>query len=327
MKKSMKKILCVALCIAFLPLLLTACGNEEETPSGPAIRVAALKGPTGMAFAHMMKTNTGNYEFTLAGAPDELTGQIVSGNIDIAAVPTNLACVLYNKTKGGVKALSVITGGMLYVLERGDTIQSVTDLNGKSILCAGMGAAPEYVFNFILNQNGVQANVTYSADQTEVVSLAVAGKYDVVLLPEPHVTTLLTKAPDFRVALSLTDAFADAAAAAGYENAGLHMSTVIVRTAFLDEHPDLVKQFMADCEASVQFALDDPESAAKEIAEAGIIASAEVAEKALPSCALTFIAGDDMKNRLSPMLQVLHSANPASVGGALPADDFWYTGK
>jgi len=314
----MKKIISIVLSA----MLLLACisAAAEDT----VIRVATLKGPTGMALAHMMANNDGTYDFTLAGAPDELTGQLIGGNIDIAAVPTNLACVLYNKTKGGVKALSLITGGMLYVLERGSSIRSVADLNGKDILCAGQGAAPEYVFNFVLAQNGVEAGVTYSSEQTEVISLAVAGKADVVLLPEPHVTTLLTKDPSFRVALSLTDAFDEAAAAAGYENAGLHMSTVIVRAEFLQEHPDLVARFMADCEASVLFALNDPADAAQEIAAAGIIPSTAVAETALPSCALTFITGNEMKLRVTPMLQVLYDARPAAVGGSIPGDDFFF---
>lgn len=314
----MKKMLCAVLAVVMM--LCTVCAFAE----GDAVRVATLKGPTGMAIAHMMSENDGTYEFILAGAPDEITGQLVGGNIDIACVPTNLAAVLYNKTKGGVKALAAITGGMLYVLERGDSVNSVKDLEGKNVLSAGQGAAPEYVFGFVLNQNNVNANVTYAAEQTEVISLAVAGKADIVLLPEPHVTTLLTKDASFRVAFGLTEAFGEAAAQAGYTDAGLHMSTVIVRTAFLEEHPEQVAQFMADCQASILFVLENTDAAAEEIAAQGIIPAAAVAKKALPNCALTFIAGEELVARLTPMLQVLFEANPAAVGGSMPDTNFYF---
>ena len=287
------------------------------------VRAAALKGPTGMAFAHMMAENDGDTAFILAGAPDELTGQLIAGKIDIAAVPTNLACVLYNKTKGGVRALSVITGGMLYVLERGDSVHTVKDLQGKRLLSAGQGAAPQYIFSFILEENGVTADVTYSAEQSEVVSLAAAGREDLVVLPEPHVTTLLAKDPSFRIALSLSDLFEEAAGKAGYADAGLYMSTVIVRSEFLEAHPEQVELFMEKLEASIGFALTQPEDAAREIAQAGIIPSEAVALKALPSCALTFLTGDEMRARLSPMLQVLFDGDPAAVGGKLPEADFF----
>ncbi len=307
-----------ALCVLMM-YLFTAVPALAEEP----VRIAALKGPTGMAFAHMIAEKEEGYEFILAGAPDELTGQLIAGKIDIAAVPTNLACVLYNKTKGGVKALSVITGGMLYVLERGDTVHSLQDLEGKRILSAGQGAAPQYVFSFILNENGVNADVSWSSEQSEVVSLAVSGREDLVLLPEPHATTLLTKDPSFRTALSLSELFEEAAEMAGQPGAGLYMSTVIVRTEFLESHPEQTAAFMDRLENSVSFALSEPDTAAKEIAEAGILPSEAVARKALPSCALTFLTGKEMKLRLTPMIRVLFDGNPASVGGALPGEDFF----
>lgn len=314
-----RRIRLFALCAGILLIFITVVPALAEEP----VRIAALKGPTGMAFAHMIAEKEEGYEFILAGAPDELTGQIIAGKIDIAAVPTNLACVLYNKTKGGVKALSVITGGMLYVLEQGDTVHSLQDLEGKHILSAGQGAAPQYVFSFILDENGVNADVSWSSEQSEVVSLAVAGREKLVLLPEPHVTTLLTKDPSFRVALSLSELFEEAAEKAGQPGAGLYMSTVIVRAEFLESHPDQVLAFMDRLESSVSFALSDPDNAAREIAEAGILPSETIARQALPSCALTFLTGEEMMLRLSPMIRVLFDGNPAAVGGAEPGEEFF----
>lgn len=317
--KKMIKLLAIILLAASLPFV---CGAEDTSAFVPA-RVAGLKGPTGMALAHMMTENDGSYDFTLAGAPDELTGLIVSGQVDIAAVPVNLGSVLYNKTQGGVKALSLITRGMLYVLEKGDTVHSVQDLEGKTIVAAGQGATPEYVTNYILETNGVKANVDFKSEHAEVTTLALNGMADIVLVPEPHVTNLLMKDSSYRVALDVTEEFAAAAQKNGYENAQLSMSVVIVRTEFYEAHPEQVAAFMEDLAASITFANEHVTEAAQEIAAQGIIPAAAVAEKALPSCQLVFISGEKMQAQAAPLYEILYSANPASVGGQAP-DEAYY---
>ena len=300
--------------------LLIPASLAESTP---VVRVGGLNGPTGMALAHIMTENDGTYEFTMAGAPTELTAQIIAGNVDIAAVPINLGSVLYNKTQGGVKGLSLITRGMLYVLERGDSIKTVADLEGKNIVAAGQGSTPEYVTNYILEANNVKANVEFKSEHAEVTTLALNGMADIVLVPEPHVTNLMMKDPSFRVALDITEEFAAAAKKNGYDNAQLSMSVVIVRTEFYNDHPELVAEFLKDLSASITFANENVEKAAQEIAQHGIIANAKVAEKALPSCALVYIAGEDMQAQAAPLYEILHAANPASVGGKVPGEDFY----
>lgn len=320
MKKMMK--LLAALLLA-MGIAMVSCTAEEAT----TVRVGGLKGPTGMALAHMMTENDGSYAFTLAGAPEELTGQIIQGNVDMAAVPINLGAVLYNKTQGGVQGLSLITRGMLYVLEKGDSVQSVADLQGKTIVSAGQGATPEYVMQYILEKNGVEATLDFKSEHAEVTTLAVNGMADIVLVPEPHVTTLLMKDASYRIALDITEEFAKAASENGYPEAQLSMSVVIVRTEFAKEHPELVEKFMADLQASITFANENVEAAAQEIVDQGIIASAAVAQKALPSCKLVFVSGADMKAQAAPLYEILFAANPASVGGALPGADFFYAAE
>ena len=315
--KKMTKILLVAMMV--LSLMIPASLAENT----PVVRVGGLNGPTGMALAHIMTENDGTYEFTMAGAPTELTAQIIAGNVDIAAVPINRGSVLYNKTQGGVKGLSLITRGMLYVLEKGESIKSVSDLEGKNIVAAGQGSTPEYVTNYILDANNVKANVEFKSEHAEVTTLALNGMADIVLVPEPHVTNLMMKDPSFRVALDITEEFAAAAKKNGYDNAQLSMSVVIVRTEFYEAHPELVADFLNDLSASITFANENVEKAAQEIAQHGILPNAKVAEKALPSCALVYIAGEDMQAQAAPLYEILHSANPASVGGKVPGEDFY----
>ena len=317
--KKMFKILAVLLLVVSLPFVCAA----ENTADNTVVRVAALQGPTGMSVAHMMTENDGSYELTLVAAPAEVNALVISGQVDIASVPINVGAVLYNKTEGGVKALALTTRGMLYVLEKGDTIQSVQDLEGKTILYAGQGATPEYVTEYILSTFGVNATLETEAEHAAVASKAIEGLADIVLLPEPMVTNVLMKNPDFRVALDITEAFAEAAQQNGVSDAQLSMSVVIARKEFAETHPDLVEAFMKDLEASIAFANENVAQAAQEIADLGIIAAAKVAEKALPSCRLVFVSGEDMRAQAAPLYEILFSANPASVGGKVP-DEAYY---
>ena len=320
--KNFFKILAVLVLAVSIPFV---CMAENAAETSVPVRVAGLKGPTGMALAHMITVDEGkNYELNLVAAPAEVNALVISGQVDIAAVPINAGSVLFNKTEGGVRALSLITRGMLYVLENGDSIHSVADLEGKTILNAGQGATPEYVMNYILDTNGVKANMEYEAEHAAVASKAIEGLADVVMLPEPLVTQVLMKSPSFRKALDITEEFAAAAQKNGFADAQLSMSVVIARTEFVEAHPEQVAQFMKDLEASIAFANENVADAAKEIAALEIIPAAPVAEKALPSCRLVFVSGADMQAQAAPLYDILFAANPASVGGKVPAEEYYF---
>ena len=110
-----------------------------------------------MGMVQLMENNSevNDYQFTLATAPDDIIGEVIAGNIDIAAVPTNLAATLYQRTQGSIEIAAVNTLGVLYILENSDSIQGMGDLAGKQILSAGQGTTAEYVINYLLTQNGL----------------------------------------------------------------------------------------------------------------------------------------------------------------------------
>ena len=289
------------------------------------VRVIALQGPTGIGMVRMMKNNNGAYDFTMTAAPDEAVAAIVSGSADIAAVPTNLAAVLYNRTAGGIRMLGLNTLGVLYILEKGNTIQNVADLAGKTVLATGQGATPEYVLNYILAANGLKESVTveYRSEHAELATLAAAGLADIVLLPEPHVTAVLMKNPDFRIALDVTELFGQAAEQRG-ENALLSMGCVIANTAFIHNNPEAVEQFMSEYRESVEFVNADPEAASLLVQQFGIMPKAEAARRAIPNCHIVLIEGTEMTEKIKPFFGILYSADPKSVGGNLPGDDLYY---
>ena len=144
----------------------------------------------------------------------------------------------------------------------------------------------------------------------------------VAMLPQPFMTTALTKAPDMRVALDLNaewDALQD-------ENgSALITGVVVARREFVENNPEAVARFMADYAASVEFAQENVDETAELVGKYGIV-SAEVAKQALPACRIVCITGEEMRSKLSGYLSVLHEQNPEAVGGELPDAAFYYTG-
>lgn len=295
--------------------------TPEKTPD--KVNIAALNGPTGMGMVKLMDDDEKNdygYEFTLAGAADEITPKLIKGEIDIACVPANLGAVLYSKTNGGVQTLAVNTLGVLYIVENGNSINSITDLKGKTIYSAGKGATPEYALNFILSSNNILDDVTieWKNEHAECVAALAADTNAVAMLPQPFVTTALGKNENMRVAIDLNDAWDDLKLPSS-----LLTGVVVVRKAFAEEYPEAVNEFLARYKVSVEYVNSNVAEAAQLVGKYEIV-TAQVAEKAIPDCHIVCITGSDMKTKLSGYLQTLYDQLPASVGGAMPGDDFYY---
>lgn len=316
----MKRILIALLCC--LTLLLTAPALGEEAP----MRVYTLAGPTGIGMAGIMEGNEGAYEFTLCSAANDIVAAIASGSADVAACPTNLAATLYQKTSGAVQLLALNTLGVLHVVTADESIQSVQDLAGRTVYATGQGSVPEYALSYILEQNGLTGSVTveYVAEHSELATMLAAGRAQIGVLPEPHVTSALMQNDSLRAALDVTALFEDAARADGKEGMVLSMGCVIVRRAYAQEHPEALAQFMADYAASVEMVNADVSGAAQLVQKHGILPKAAVAERAIPNCHIVFITSEAMRAQIEPLYQLLYDANPASVGGAMPDDAFYY---
>ncbi len=309
--------LIVALCLLALPV--------ATAEAGP-VRIAALKGPTAMGMVQMMQDKSDAYEFTLAASPDEVVPLLVKGDLDIAAVPANLGAVLYNNTKGAVRVLAVNTLGVLYIVERGDTVHSVADLKGRTLVSAGKGSTPEYALNYILKGNGLDPEtdltIEFKSEHAECLSAMLQDDSVVAMLPQPFATVAQTKADDMRVALDLTAEW-DALQADAESPSAMITGVAVARAAFIEEHPEAVAQFMADYADSVAFVQQNVEAAAQLIGQFDIF-EAGPAQKALPYCNIVFIAGEEMHTLLSGYLGELFAQDPASVGGAAPDEAFYY---
>lgn len=293
------------------------------------VRVGSLKGPTSMGLVYMMERNKEGktaceFEFTMVTAADELLAKMVSGDLDIALVPANVASVLYNKTEGGIAVIDINTLGVLDIVASDDSIKSIADLKGRTLTLTGKGTTPDHVIRYLLAANGLtEADVTleYKSEPTEVAAVLKEQPDAIGLLPQPFVTAACAQNENLKIVLDLTEEWQ---AVQGEGGSQLVTGVTVVRREFLQKHEPVIAYFLAEHTISASYTEEQPDKTAELIAAAGIIEKAPIAKKALPYCNIVCIHGEEMKTALSGYLQVLYDQDPKAVGGKLPEGDFYY---
>lgn len=350
--KKISKAVVIALLLSFV---LSGCGSgntKDETTGSPTatktpsvsqeaskapapkadrepvtFRIDSLKGPTTIGITKLMSdsdagTTTDKYDVTIHGTADAIAADMIKGDVDVALVPCNLASVLYQKTKQNVKVAAINTLGVLYVVETGNSISSVADLKGKTIYATGKGTTPEYALHYVLNANGIDpkkdVTIEFKSEPTEVVAMLQKSENAVAMLPEPYVTTASVKNDKIKSVINLTEEWDKIAK----DGSTMVTAVVLVRNDFYEANKDAFTEFLKKYKDSVDWVNSNVEDAAA-LCEKYDIVPAAVAKKAIPKCNITCITGDEMKSKLSGFLSVLHNADPKSVGGALPDDNFY----
>ncbi len=340
----MKKLLSVLLLITMLATLLVACAPADDSTTTPGgddngapieqtpekINIYTLNGTTGFGMAKLMsdKKEDATYTFSVKTDASEVLAALINGDADIAALPTNAASTVYNRTEGGVKILAVNTLGCLYLLTKeGTTVSSFEDLRGKTVYAPAQN--PTFIFTELCKENGltpgtdITINSTSYAQPANLRDAVAAGTVDIAVLPEPMVTLAISAAKKNNVtinnAMDLTAEWDKT-----HEPGSLVQGCVVVRTAFLEKYPTAVASFMTEYEASIGYLTSNTADAAAKIVENGIFANATVAEKAIPKCNVCFLDGAEMKTAMEIYLAVLLEINANAIGGKLPGADFYY---
>ena len=292
------------------------------------LRIYSLKGPTTMGLVGLLQANedgtaSNRYDATVCNAADEVTAALVNGSTDIALLPANAAATLYNKA-GGFSVVAINTLGVLYVVENGESIQSVKDLAGKTVCLTGKGTTPEYALRYLLAANGIEDQVTleFKSEAQEVVSAMSEDVAMIGLLPQPFVTAAMMQNENLRIALDLNNEWRSVS-----PDSAIVTGVTVVRNEILEQYPEQIKNFLSEADISVAKVNEDPDWASELIVNLEIVAKAPIAAKAIPYCNLVCVTGSEMKTVLSAYLQTLYEQNPAAVGESMPDDGFYYTGE
>ena len=319
----MKRIVAGLMAAVLSLSLLAGCGQEQNTApaaeatqqqavepgyeEGLTTRIAALKGPTAMGLVCLMDDNQAEdapYQFDLYTSGDEIVPLIAQGEVDIALIPTNLAATLYQRTEGGVQVLDVNAGNVLYVVSHDEALTDLEGLKGRTVYMTGKGTSPDWTLQYLLNKAGIAADeltIEFKSEPTEVAMM----QDQELALNFPLENAWKEYSPD---------------------GSGIATGVTIVRTAFAEEHPAAVAQFVADHQQSVAAAEEDPARAAQLIEQAGIVKAAvaqQVIENFNPMVAAS---GEEMQTWVAGYLEMLYEIAPDAVGGTLPDEGFYYLG-
>lgn len=326
----MKKIALLLSFLLIFSVILTACnkdsGKTPENAEPVKVNIIGLKGPTSIGMIKLIDEkalNSDKYtvEYSTVEAPDMINGKVLNDEVQIAAVPTNLAAVLFNKTEGKVQFLAQNTLGVLYAVGKGDII-SIEQLEGKKVAISGKGSVPEYAMNYILSQKGLDDKVSldYLPDHASVAQSLLAGDIDVAILPQPFVTQVTLKDSDVKILIDLNEEWEEVSNGESV----LSMGCLIINKEFAEKNKEFVDEFLKAYEQSVNFVNSNPAEAAKLVEKNEIINNAVLVEKAIPYCNIVFKDAQDAKGEIDTFLKVLFESDNKSVGGKLPDESFYY---
>ena len=317
-------ILILAMVLGTIASALTGCGAAEKKDDA-VIRLAGMKGATTIGLVNLVdKIGKGetdnNYTFEMYTAGPDVMAAMVAGQVDIATVPANVACVMNTKVEGGVSVIDINTLGVLNCISAGDQISSVADLSGKTVYATGQGAVPEYTIRYLLDANGVtDCNLEFKSEPTEIVSIFAENPDAVAILPQPFVTAALAQNEALKISFDLNDEWTKV-----NSDCKIVTGVTVASNSFIKDHKGLVDAFLKDHKDSADKALSDVDTTAALVVEQGIIAKEPLAKKAIPNCNITCITGKEMKEALEGYIKVLFAQDPKSVGGNLPGDEFYY---
>ncbi len=321
MKKTVKFISAI-LALSMLLFAFASCSEKKTEGDDYVLKIGTIKGPTGMGMAKLMNDDLdgAKYNFELFKDANTISTKLIGKQLDIAAVPVNLAAVVNKKTDGAYVVAAINTLGVLYIMENGTTVNSVADLEGKTIHAYGQGATPEYMLAYILEKNNLKGKVTIEWYPTpaELATLAAQGEKDLVMLPEPQITSSLTKNANLRVAIDITAEWDKVS-----ENKAVQ-GCIVVKKDIIENHPEKLNAFLDEYKASVKYVNENAAEASVIIAGNGIIPAAPVAALSIPRCNIVFIEGDEMISYLNAFYTVLFNADSKSIGGTMPGEALYY---
>ncbi|NLW52542.1 MAG: ABC transporter substrate-binding protein [Tissierellia bacterium] len=303
--------------------------DPEKTPENTNTEKTAVKslsGPTTMGLAKLITDEKANdnsiYDFEVVTMAQDVVNGLVKGDIDIAAIPANLASTVFNKTKGKIQVAAVNTLSVVYIVDNDGSIKSIADLKGKTIYATGQGQTPEYILNAVLEANGLNpatdVTMEFKNEASEVASILASQENVVALLPQPFITVTQTKNDKVNVAIDLNEEWNKS------QEGNVITGVLVVNTEYAKNNKETFNKFLDDYKASIEFVKTNVDESSDMIEQLGVV-KAPIAKKAMPTLNITYMEGNDLKTNLESYLNVLFKANPQSIGGALPGEEFYYS--
>ncbi len=302
----------------------------KAIPDTP-LRVGTITGPTGIAMAKLIDDQylgeNIKVSYELESNSTLLPAKLLKKELDIAFVPTNMASIVYNKSKGDVVLLSTNIWGLLSVVTTDPTIKTWKDLKGKQIDIFGQGATPEIAFKALAEENQLDLKkdlsfkMAYDTPATLVAAFAGGKTKDgVAVLAEPFTSLALSKNKNARILFDVQTEWKKS------YGLGFPMSSLVVRKEFLEKHPEVVETFMREFAYNLAFANQHPADIGKLVEKMPELPfSQAIVKESIPRSDYQYKSSKEAKAAVSKYLKTLLDYDPQTIGGKLPGDDFYVT--
>ncbi len=286
------------------------------------VRFGVLNGPTCIPSAHLLDENV-----ELFADPQALLPKMLKGEIDVGFLPANVAAKVYNSSNGKILCCAITGNGNLSLITTDASVKQLADLKGKSVAVAGQGATPEYIFRYLLQKNGIKADVKngvsldFSIPTPQLAAQLISGKIKYAVVPEPFATVAQLKSDKVLAAVDLQSEYEY------FEGKGkIYPLTVMVVTKdFAEKNPQALKAFLAEYEKSYKKTLQNPKEAGELCEKFGLGLAAPIIAKSIPKANYVFIPAENpkAKEKIEELLNIFLSFDSASIGGKLPDDNFY----
>jgi NitT/TauT family transport system substrate-binding protein len=263
-------------------------------------------------------------KFEIKNEPNQVKTMIIEGIPDFAVVPTTMAALLYLRLQN-YQLAAIPVWGTLYVFGSDTTIHSWNDLKGKRVSLMGKGNTPDVLFRFLAKANGIDVEKDLQLDYSfpghiELANAIASGISDLGVISEPMVSQVQQKNPKIKPLLDLNEEWEKHFGS----SIPLAQTALLVKKEFAEKHPELVEQYLAKLEESINWVNKYPNNAAALIKKYEIMPDSVTAVISIPRCNIKYALASKEKAGIQEYLKVFYTFNPLIIGGKLPDEDFYY---
>ena len=288
-----------------------------------SLRLGVLNGPSCIPAAYLLNDDVEKF-----ADPQALLPKMLKGEIDVGFLPANVAAKVYNTSNGAIQCLAITGNGNLSLITTDTEVKSLADLKGKTVVVAGQGATPEYMFRYLLKKNGIETDTAdgvtldFSIPTAQIAAQLISGKIAYAVVPEPFATVAQIKSDKVFVAVDLQSEYEKFAG-----NGKIYPLTVMVVTkTFAKKNAKVLKAFLEEYQASLAKTLENPMEAGQLCEDFGLGLAAAIVAKSVPKANYVYIPASkaDAKKKVEELLNVFLEFDSSSIGGKLPDKGFYY---
>lgn len=316
-QKPLNQLLGIIISIIILSFL--SCTNKDSR----TISIGILEGPTTVSFIkmiHQPPTIEGKeVKFIIKSDPMQIQALMMQGKLDFAVLPTVMAANLYNK---GVdyRLLAIPIWGTLYLASNDSSVQSIQALKNQTIHVFGQGATADILLQKYLQNNNMQkVKIDYSYNSNQEIAMALLHqKIKIAVVSEPQMSVLLSKDTSIQILTEITCEDRDS----DFNKNIFAQTSFLVNNNLSTDYKDLIREVSSAYAESCEYTNHHTDEAAKLLLKLGYYPDLITAFRSIPLCNIHYVPASDIKDKISLYLNIFYKAEPKSVGGKMPDDDF-----